>query len=90
MQIIIYWMIKIVLWIGLLFCAYSAVCPNIMIQLLLKAFQLKMKWFGFKGNIEPGDNVKKITRLWSFAMVIIFAGLLYAFSWIFTIAYVME
>ena len=90
MQIIIYWAVKIFLGIGLIFCLYSAICPNMMIKFLLKAFQLKMRWFGFKGNIEPGDSVKKMTRLWSLTMAIIFAGAIYVFCRIFSVAYILK
>lgn len=90
MLVIAYWIIKIFLWIGLVFCAYSILCPESMMKLLLKAFQLKMKWFGFKGSIEPGDNVRRITRLWSVAMVIILGGMMYIYCLIFTIGYVLK
>ena len=90
MEIIIYWAVKISLWIGLVFCAYSVLCPDMMIKLLLKAFQLKMKWFGFKGSIQPGDNVRRISRIWSLVMVIILGGTLYIFCLIFTIGCVLK
>lgn len=90
MQIIIYWAIKIFLGIGLAFCAYSILYPNMMIKFLLKAFQLKMKWFGFKGSIEPGDNARRITRLWSLAMAIILGGTLYIFCLILSLGCVLK
>ena len=90
MEIIIYWAVKISLWIGLVFCTYSVLCPDMMIKLLLKAFQLKMKWFGFKGSIEPGDNVRRITRLWSLAMALLLGGALYIFCLIFTMGCVLK
>ena len=90
MEIIIYWAVKISLWIGLVFCAYSVLCPDMMIKLLLKVFQLKMKWFGFKGSIQPGDNVRRISRIWSLVMVIILGVTLYIFCLIFTIGCVLK
>lgn len=90
MQMIIYWAIKVFLWVCFVFCAYSIVCPKMMLKFLLKAFQLKMKWFGFKGTIEPGDNAQRITRLWSAVTAFIFGGMIYAFSQIFTLAYVLR
>ena len=87
---IIYWSIKILAWLGIIFSLYSVARPNLMLRFFIKTFQWKMKWFGLKGTIEPTGNAEKLTRVWSVVMALIFFGINYVFGNIITIGYVLE
>lgn len=70
---IIFWVIVISAWGGFLFSLFSIIKPGHMLRLFTKTLQLKMKWFGFEGDIRPARNASALTRLWSVVIAVLCA-----------------
>ncbi len=90
MAIVIFWVIKIFSWAGLIFSLYSVVQPGLMLKLYVKSIQFKLRWFGMEGQIRPGPQAQTLTRVWSVVTALIFAGLVYVFTYVVEIGYVLK
>jgi hypothetical protein len=89
MEIMIYWIVKFFVGLGLIFCLYSCVQPKLMLNVLLWSMRRKLKLFAMEGEIRPASNALAVTRIWSIIFALIFAGLTYVFCSVVSIAYQM-
>lgn len=90
MIVVIYFVVKILVWGGLAFSIFSIFSPHFMLKLLVRSIQWKLKWFGMEGEIRPATNAKKITRLWSVVMVVVFGVLVYVFTYVIFLGYALR
>ena len=90
MCVILYYVVKVVVWIGLIFSVFSVAKPDSMLNLTIKTIQWKLKWFGLEGQISPAHNARTAIRLWSAALALVFAFLVYVFTYILVIGYAIK
>ncbi len=90
MILITYWVIKFLVWAGIVFSLYSVVQPELMLQFFVKSLMWKMKWLGLKGMVEPAKDARNITRIWSVVMALIFFAISYIFGKVFFLGYVLK
>ena len=90
MVLIVFWTIKILALAGVVFSIYSVFQPHQMLQILIKSFEWKMKWFGLVGAIQPGKNATNLTRIWSIVIALLFAAINYIFGNVVFIGYALK
>lgn len=90
MWIFLYWAIKILSWVGLIFSLFSIVKPQLMLKCILLAIQWNLILLGLQGEIKPKESALTITRIWSAVLAFLFALLIYIFTYVIMIAYEMK
>ena len=90
MSVAIYWAIRILSWLGLIYFLYSIIRPQGLIQFIIKAAGWKMACFGFKIDIKTTPQTESRMRIWSLVMALVFAGLVYVFAEIIVLGYVIK
>ena len=90
MIVAMYFVIKFLAWAGLLFSIFSVFDPHLMLKFFVRSMQCKLKWFGLTGEIRPDVNAEKRTRLWSVVLALIFGALVYVFSYVIVLGYVLK
>ena len=90
MWLVIYWTIKITAWCGLIFGVFSITKPKTMLNLIIKSFQWKMKWFGLESQVRPRSQARTITRIWGIVISLLSAYLLYIFTYVIGITYMIK
>jgi len=69
---------------------FSVFKPNMMLNLILQSAKWNLKLLGMKGEIRPAGNAFFAARIWSAVLALICSALVYIFTDVLVIAYVMK
>lgn len=90
MAVIVYWSIKILSWVGLVFCLYCVIRPEAMTGFIVRTASWKLSWFALRATIQTTAQTASRMRAVSVVMAVVFTGLIYVFTEIITPAYVIK